>query len=51
MASGAQAPTGTITGRVVDSTSQLPIANVTVVAASTNFVFSRIRLLSPYNIG
>jgi TonB-dependent outer membrane receptor, SusC/RagA subfamily, signature region len=34
-AAGAQAPTGTITGRVVDSASRLPIVNVNVVLEGT----------------
>ena len=35
-AAGAQATTGTITGRVVDSTSQQPVANVNVVLEGTS---------------
>ena len=34
-AAGAQTPTGAITGRVVDSTSQQPIVNVNVVIDGT----------------
>jgi TonB-linked SusC/RagA family outer membrane protein len=35
-AAGAQSPTGTISGRVVDSTSQLPVANVNVTLEGTS---------------
>ena len=37
-AAGAQAPPGTITGRAIDSTSQLPVANVRVAVEGTTRV-------------